>query len=91
MNFRFINDYSIDVRRLALNQAVKKEKKEGGGSQNSSPNTIKKEKKSKKDKSNLLEIGSPYNLEHRAHVDFDMNWSTPDVFVVEEKLGQGYY
>ena len=37
-------------------------------------------------------IGSPTNVQHRGHVNTDFSWTgnPEEVFVLEERLGEGY-
>jgi hypothetical protein len=52
-----------------------------------------KEKKEKKSNKMVKEIGTPYNIQHKTHVDFDYKWTGQDpdqVFELTQKLGEGY-
>ena len=94
--------------REAIHKSVKEkekdEKRERKEEKNSDSKEKKKKSKEKKEKEKERkagkggsvvgkEIGTPYNIQHKTHVDFDYKWTGQDpakVFEFNQKLGEGY-
>lgn len=70
------------------------ESKDKNKKKESSANKEKKEKKNKKNLPPELSVGTPYNLKHNVHVNFDFQWEGQnpyEVFTLGEKLGEGSF